>query len=182
VTVEGVRGAVLGGVDTIEHGPHVLDEELLRLMRRAGTILIPTLESYDFAATGRQDHVYGRWVAERAGRRLGGRMQVLKRAHDLGIRIALGTGAGAPPRGGRNARELELLVDAGLSPLQALEVAGLGSAHALDRARSIGTLTRGRRADILVLRMDPLRDISVLRDQATIEAIVQPRRLEGRSN
>ncbi|MGH2713903.1 MAG: amidohydrolase family protein [Thermoleophilaceae bacterium] len=179
VTVAGTRSAVLGGVDTIEHGPHVLDEELLKTMRDRGTVLVPTLESYDFAATGRQDHVFGRWVAERAARRLTGRMAVVRRAYELGVPLALGTGAGAPPRGGRNTRELELLVEAGLTPLETLRVATQGSAAALGREREIGSIKKGRRADILVLRADPLVSIGTLRDQDTIERIVQPRYAGG---
>ena len=179
VTAEGTRRAVVGGVDTIEHGPHELDESVLKLMSKQRTFLVPTLESYDFASKGRQDHVFGRWVGERAGRRLVTRMEVVRRAYELGVPLALGTGAGPPPRGGRNARELELLVDAGLPPLEVLRIATSASAEAVGRDHVVGAIKPGRRADMLVLRADPVADIGTLRDRRTIERIVHPRRLDG---
>jgi imidazolonepropionase-like amidohydrolase len=179
VTVEGTRRAVLGRVDTVEHGPHELDQSLLKLMSKQRTVLVPTLESYDFASQGRQDHVFGRWVGERAGRRLITRMEVVRRAYELGVPIALGTGAGPPPRGGRNARELELLVRAGLPALEVLRIATSASAEAVGRGDVVGSIKAGRRADILVLRADPVADIASLRDRRTIERIVHPRWLDA---
>jgi imidazolonepropionase-like amidohydrolase len=179
VTVEGTRRAVVGHVDTVEHGPHTLDDSLLRMMRKQGTFLIPTLESYDFASKGRQDHIFGRWVGERAGKRLVSRMEVVRRAYELGVPLALGTGAGPPPRGGRNARELELLVDAGVPALEVLRIATSASAEAVGRSDVVGSIKAGRRADILVLRTDPVADIGSLRDRRTIERIVHPRRLDA---
>ena len=172
--VEGTRNAVLGGIDTIEHGPHTMDEALIELMAKNGTVLVPTLSVFDFAARGKQDHVFPKWVGERSKRWLEGRMQFVMAAKKSGVTIAGGSDSGSPPRGGNNAHEVELLVRAGMSPLEAITACTLGGAKAIGRAEQIGSLQAGRRADMLVLARDPLEDISVLVDQACIERIVQP--------
>jgi imidazolonepropionase-like amidohydrolase len=173
--LDGTRNAVLGGVDTIEHGPHEIDEKLIELMRRSKTVLVPTLSVFDFAARGRQDHIFPKWVGERAKRWLEGRSAFVCAAKQAGVTIAVGSDSGAPPRGGNNAHELELLVRAGLSPLEAIQAATQGSAIAIGREPSIGTIQKGRRADILVVAKDPVANVSVLVDHANISEIVQPR-------
>jgi len=173
--VEGTRNAVLGGIDTVEHGPHTMDEALIELMVKKGTVLVPTLSVFDFAARGKQDHVFPKWVGERAKRWLEGRMRFVMAAKKAGVTIAGGSDSGAPPRGGNNAHEVELLVRAGMSPLEAISAATLGGATAIGLADRIGSIQAGRRADILVLARDPLADISVLVDHDNIVQIVQPR-------
>lgn len=171
--VEGTRRALIGGVDTIEHGPHEYDASLLKLMRKTNAVLDPTLGVFDQAARGDFDHVYPKWVGERARRWMEGRTTVVRAARDLGITISMGTDSGPPPRGGRNALELDALVRAGLSPLEAISAGTRGSAMALGIENEVGTIVPGMRADVLVLRADPLADIRSLQDHRNIEHIVQ---------
>src|SRR4051812_35178 len=132
-TDEGIRRATLAGFDTIEHG-YGASRETLLLMKERGTVLVPTMAAAEAIA------LYGGWrpesgkvppgvAASRASVRL---------AHDLGITIAFGTDAGVFPHG-QNARELELMVEAGLAP------AGAGPAGARAPAPRLppGSKTRG---------------------------------------
>ncbi|MGH2384766.1 MAG: amidohydrolase family protein [Candidatus Limnocylindria bacterium] len=171
--IEGTRNALIGGVDTIEHGPHELDEGILELMREKDAVLDPTLGVFDQAAKGHFDHVYPRWVGERARRWMRGRAAMIRAARDLGITISMGTDSGPPPRGGRNAAELEALVEAGLTPLEALSAGTRGGAIALGIEHEVGTIAVGMRADVLVLRADPVADIRSLQDHDSIERIIQ---------
>jgi imidazolonepropionase-like amidohydrolase len=86
-----------------------------------------------------------------------------RRAIRAGVRIALGTDAGVFTHG-TNAREFELLVQAGLSPQEALLAATRNAADALGRSAELGTLERGKRADLVAVLGDPLQDVRVLQD------------------
>jgi imidazolonepropionase-like amidohydrolase len=171
--VEGTRRALVGGVDTIEHGPAELSDDLLELMLKSKVVFDPTLGVFEQAAKGEMDHIYPKWVGERARRWMDGRAAMVRAARDLGIPISMGTDSGPPPRGGRNAAELESLVTAGLSPLEAIRAGTWGSATALGIQEQVGTLKAGMLADILVLGADPLADIKSLQDYRNIEQIIQ---------
>jgi imidazolonepropionase-like amidohydrolase len=85
----------------------------------------------------------------------------LKKLWDSGVRVAFGTDTGPPARfqGYFEHRELELMVQAGLRPEDALRAATANSAAALGIARDFGTLEKGKRADMILLGGDPLQDI-----------------------
>jgi imidazolonepropionase-like amidohydrolase len=94
------------------------------------------------------------------------------------VRIATGTDAGADlvPHG-CNAMELELLTTIGMSPLQAITAATRTAAEVLDMADTIGTLERGRFADLLVVKGNPLEDIRLLQDHAAIRSVIKEGRI-----
>lgn len=169
----GARNAVVGGVDTLEHGPHAPDEDLLRLMRSSGTVFVPTLSVFEWAATGGVSHGLPAWAAKRAERWLPGRRAAVAAAAAEGIPIAVGTDSGGPPRGGRNAEELVALARAGLGALGAIRAGTLDSARALGLAGEVGTIQPGLRADLVIWRRDPLSDISALLDPTAVELVVQ---------
>jgi imidazolonepropionase-like amidohydrolase len=89
----------------------------------------------------------------------------LRRVRDAGIPIAMGTDAGNPLtlRGPAVYGEMEAMQDAGLTPMQVLVAATAGGAHALGRDQDLGTLTAGKRADLLVLDADPTEDVRAFR-------------------
>jgi imidazolonepropionase-like amidohydrolase len=151
--------AVRAGVDTIEHGAW-LDDETVGEMARRGTWYVPTFAIY-------------RWHAERgtalrqarARELIAPHRESFARALAAGVRIALGTDSGAYGHG-ETAVELAHMVEAGLSPAEAI-VAGTGrAATCLGIDGETGTLAAGMAADVLVLERDPLRDISVAADPA----------------
>jgi imidazolonepropionase-like amidohydrolase len=151
--------AVRAGVDTIEHGAW-LDDETVGEMARRGTWYVPTFAIY-------------RWHAERgtalrqacARELIAPHRESFARAQAAGVRIALGTDSGAYGHG-ETAVELAHMVEAGLSPADAI-VAGTGrAATCLGIDGETGTLAAGMAADVLVLERDPLRDITVAADPA----------------
>lgn len=169
----GALNAVRGGVDTLEHGPSALDGELVELLTERGTTLVPTLSVFEWASTdGPSDGLPG-WAAERAASWLPGRRAMARAAAVAGVTVAVGTDSGGAPRGGRNAAELVALVSAGFSPLEAIRAATQSSAHALGIGEDVGTIEAGKRADLLVLRADPSRDVGVFCDPTALELIIQ---------
>ncbi|MBX9403051.1 amidohydrolase family protein [Lysobacter sp. BMK333-48F3] len=159
---EAIRRAVLGGVDSIEHGTYV-DEEGLRLMKAHGTWFVPTISpnAYTFDKAD-QSGYFPPVVAAKikaAGLR---NLQTTARAYRAGVKIASGSDAGVYPHG-ENARELQLLVQAGLPPMRAIQAATLHAAQMLGIDRETGAVAEGKQADIVAVAGDPVADIGLLR-------------------
>jgi len=102
-----------------------------------------------------------------------------RRAAEAGVRIALGTDTYRSLRDywGRNAYELELMAERGLSPEQALLAATRNAADALGAGDRLGTLEPGKLADLLVVDGEPDRDVRVLQDPARLQVVVQEGRI-----
>ena len=167
----GSLAAVRGRADTLEHGPHDVDDELIALAVANGTTLVPTLTVFEWAG-GERSELPG-WAAERAAGWLDGRRAMVRAAHAAGVPIAVGTDSGAPPRGGNNGEEVVALGRAGLTPTQALRAATLDGARALGLGDEIGSVEVGKWADLVLWRRNPADDLSVLTDKTAIATIVQ---------
>jgi imidazolonepropionase-like amidohydrolase len=175
---EAVKLALRAGADTIEHGTR-LDDEAIALFRRTRAILVPTLstlfsvlelgQALDLAPKQRQEMEVNHplWL------------QSFRLAREAGIPIAAGGDIGNRYPHGANARELELLVREGLSPLAAIHAATGMAARALRRADALGSLVPGKVADLLVVGGDPLGDIRILQDPARLWMVVQGGRTVG---
>ncbi len=160
-TDEGIRRAVLAGVRTIEHG-YGASESTLRLMKERGVVLCPTLAASDAVAR------YSGWDGkEPAPPRVAKARAAFQAALRQGVTIANGSDVGVFAHG-ENARELELLVQGGVSPAQALHAATAGAAAVLGRAEERGRLESGLVADLVLLGRDPLTDISATRAVRTV--------------
>jgi imidazolonepropionase-like amidohydrolase len=149
--------AVRAGVDTIEHGGW-LDDEGAAEMARRGTWYVPTFSVYRWHGT-----LGPAFKQERAQAMREDHLQSFARAMRAGVRVAMGTDAGGYGYGD-NALELQLLVEAGMTPAQAIEASTRRAAECLGLQREVGTLEAGKEADLLVLDTNPLGDISVLRE------------------
>lgn len=177
--VEGLAGARLvvdAGVDTIEHGLSLhRDPALLDSMARTGIVLVPTLSTFhDLAERFTTD--FPPALVEQAKRQLEEAYATLAAAHAAGVVLAMGHDSGPP---GDNAIELVRMVDGGLSPLEGIAAATLGSARALGLPDA-GTVTTGAVADLLVIDGDPLSDVDMLRDPERIWMVVQAGRVVAR--
>jgi len=151
------RDATEAGVDSIEHGTFIRDETL-EAMKARGVYLVPTLLV---------QHQLGRGLdrlppelAVKARQAVEAAPAMVRRALEIGVKIALGTDSGVC-RHGINAREMGLLVNAGMSPIAALKSATSVNAELLGLDSKIGTLEAGKRADIIALPGDPGQDIRV---------------------
>ncbi len=165
----GTRLAVQEGVDTIEHGLSLHREpRLLELMAERGIVLVPTLTTFHDLAE-RFTEEFAPALVEQAKRQLEEAYATLVAAREAGVVLAMGHDSGPP---GDNAIELVRMVQGGLSPLQGISAATLGSARALGR-QELGTLTPGALADAIVLDGNPLEDIRLLNDPARIWAVLQ---------
>jgi imidazolonepropionase-like amidohydrolase len=173
-TYHGVRNALLGGVDTIEHGTPEVHEDLFEMMLERGAFLVPTMATVHRVAYEGAEWDVSAAAIESAKRELDGRQRMVRAAHERGIPIATGSDAGARAGFGLLAtRELELLVEVGMTPMEAISAATSVSAAALGLQRDVGTLAVGKLADIVVVDGDPLADIRLLQDRSRVRYVVQ---------
>ena len=156
---EAIRRAVMGGVDSIEHGTF-LNAEDMKLMVEHGTWYVPTLTAGDYVA--QQAKVPGFYPPQVAAKATAIGPLILAtagRAYKAHLKIAFGTDAGVYPHG-NNAHEFELMVQAGMPPLFVLQAATVNAAQLLRQEKDLGSLTAGKWADVVAVDGDPLQDIS----------------------
>ena len=139
----------------------------LRRMAGQGTFFVPTLLVYVYHRESASPHVRARAHALQPHH-----VASIQRALELGVPIAAGTDAGGHGHP-KNAGELQCLVDAGLTPMQALRAGTQWAAQCLALEREVGTLEKGRLADLVVVHGNPLDDIKVLLDPARIELVLK---------
>jgi imidazolonepropionase-like amidohydrolase len=178
-TAEATRRAHRAGVDTIEHGTE-LDEECLRLFVETGAFMVPTISiRSERAMRGRTAGQAPPEVVRKYAEIAATGDKWFRRACEAGVRMALGTDTYRSLRDywGRNAYELELMVERGLSPDQALLTATRNAAAALGAEDRLGTLEPGKLADLLVVDSEPDRDVRVLQDHARIHVVMREGRI-----
>jgi imidazolonepropionase-like amidohydrolase len=160
---DGINAALAAGADSIEHGT-LLDDESIRLFKRGGAWYVPTLSTVNgyLERIAANPNAYPPEVRAKIDWRIGITGKALQKAVPAGVRIAFGTDAGVSKHG-RNADEFELMVRHGMTPTAALEAATVGAADLLGLAGEIGTIEPGKRADIIAVAGDPIRDVTVLK-------------------
>lgn len=161
---DGINLALRLGADSIEHGT-IFDDETLRLFRQSGAYYVPTLSTVNgyIERLEADPNAYPPEVLPKIRWRISITGESLRRAVPAGVRIAFGTDAGVSKHG-RNADEFALMVQHGMTPMQALEAATVNAADLLGLADEIGSLEPGKRADIVAVDGDPLQDVTVLTD------------------
>jgi imidazolonepropionase-like amidohydrolase len=155
-------------VDSIEHGCLVGQEpDLLKMMADQGSYLVPTFTVFTFHATQGNSHAQAEAQEFRQQH-----IDTVQQAMLAGVKVVAGTDAGGWEHG-NNAKELELLVAAGMTPMQAVVAATGWAAGCLGLDHSIGTIETGKSADLIVVDGDPLADISVLQDKKRIRLVMK---------
>ena len=151
---EGVKAALRHGVRSIEHGI-LLDDEAIELLLSTGAWLVPTLHApRAVIAAAEAGLPLPQSAVDKAKFFSAAHFESVGRAHQAGVRIAMGTDCGVGPHG-TNLEELELMVQAGMTPLETLHATTGSAAALLDVAEDRGTLRPGLRADLVVVDGSP---------------------------
>ena len=159
---QAIDHAILAGVDSIEHGTYS-DDESYRLMKEHGTFLVPTLLVADaiYQTAVKTPDRLPPTVAEKAIALTPTMMGNAGRAYRAGVKIAFGTDQGATSDRNK-AEEFALLVKAGLTPMDAIFAATRNAAELIGTPQDIGSIQKGRYADIVAVKGNPLSDITIL--------------------
>jgi imidazolonepropionase-like amidohydrolase len=158
---EAIRRAVLGGVDSIEHGTF-MDEADMKLMKQHGTWYVPTIIAGKYVEQMAAKPGYYPPQVARKAKEVGPIIQATAgRAYKAGVKIAFGTDASVYPHG-QNAREFEYMVQAGMPPMYVIQAATTHAAALLHKSDELGQIQPGRHADVVAVPGNPLEDITTL--------------------
>ncbi len=173
-TADTVKNALEAGVDDVEHGSF-LDDEAIKMFIEKKTYLVPTLTT--FHVSEKSEHM--RRKKEEVRKAVAANFT---KAYKAGIRIAVGTDIflqeHPDPVHGDNAYELELMVRYGMSEMEAIMAATKNTSEVLGLENKLGTIEKGKLADIIIIEGDPLKDIKVLRDKKNIRKVMKGGKIE----
>jgi imidazolonepropionase-like amidohydrolase len=157
---EGIKNAILAGIDSIEHAS-LIDDEGIRLAKEHGTYLVMDIYNDDYILNDAPK--WGLPTENLEKERMVGRLQRenFRKAVQAGVKMAFGTDAGVYPHGD-NARQFFYMVKFGMTPAQAIRAATSSAADLIGRAQNVGTIEAGKYADIIAVNADPLADVRAL--------------------
>jgi imidazolonepropionase-like amidohydrolase len=156
MALHGVHNSVEAGVDSIEHGNYIADDDL-KTMASRGIFYVPTIYVGDYVAQGRAAAGAPVWL-----KMVSIHEDTFRRALKAGVKIAFGTDAGGFDWNVNPAKEFPYMVKWGMTPGQAIRAATASAAELLDMQDRVGTVEAGKLADIVAVPGDPLKDITVL--------------------
>jgi imidazolonepropionase-like amidohydrolase len=156
----GIKFAVLAGVDSIEHGSYINDEDIA-LMKERGTYLVPTVYLEDWLIENVNVLGLTPNMIEKAKTVLPIAQANLSHAFKSGVKVALGTDSAVYPHG-LNGHEFGKMVDMGLTPLQSIQAGTVNAADLLGWSDRVGTLEPGKFADIVAVEGDPVANVHLL--------------------
>ena len=164
---DGINAALRAGVDSIDHGSF-LDRESIRLFRQTGAYLVPTLSpSYKIPAQMEGNPFFTDAIKAKALAASAASKANFGSAYEAGVKIAFGTDS-AVTRHGENADEFGMMVDSGMTEMDAIRSATVVAAALIEMSETLGTIEPGKIADIIAVDASPLDDITVLEDVAVV--------------
>lgn len=170
----GIMNALRAGIDTIEHGVY-LDDETVAYMIEHGVAYIPTIAAlYNIEVNGVEAGIPD-WAVAKTMKVKPHHFESVRMAREAGVKIAMGTDAGTPFNyHGRNLDEIRLLAElGGFAPLAAVESGTRVAAEVLGLDDQIGTIEKGKLADLIVVAGNPLDDLKILSDADNIKVVMQ---------
>jgi imidazolonepropionase-like amidohydrolase len=179
-TDQAVKNAITAGAHCIEHAPYATDETLHEMAEK-GVYLVPTLSvRSDFGVAGRVSGGADPHITAKSKRMNASKPDILARARKAGVKIGCGTDMFLALRElwGRNAMELQLMVEQGMPPMEAIVSATKTSAEVIGIEKDTGTLEAGKWADLIVFDGDPLADIASLQELNRIKMVMKSGSIE----
>jgi imidazolonepropionase-like amidohydrolase len=159
---EGIKRAIRGGVNSIEHGSF-MDEEGIELMKKYGTYLVPTIIAGKSVADSAKILGYYTDIVTPKALAIGPLIQgMFAKAYKAGVKIAFGTDAGVYAHG-KNWKEFVYMTEAGMPILECIKAATVNAADLLGVSNILGTIEKGKLADIIAIDGDILKDVSSMR-------------------
>ncbi|AEW03264.1 amidohydrolase [Niastella koreensis] len=158
---EAMKRAVRAGVNSIEHGT-LMDDEVMQLMKQHGTYFVPTITAgRSVADSARKPGYYPALVTPKA-LAIGPKIQsTFAKAYKAGVKIAFGTDAGVYAHG-KNWMEFVYMTEVGMPPMEAIQSATVSAADLIGVSDKIGSIEKGKLADIIAVDGDPLKDIQLM--------------------
>ncbi|WAA08545.1 metal-dependent hydrolase family protein [Fervidibacillus albus] len=173
---EGIKNAIRAGIHSIEHGIY-LDDEAIELMLEKGTYLVPTLlapvsvlEQFESSSN------IPKHAEQKSREVIDIHRESFSKAYRAGVKIAMGTDAGVMPHG-TNLRELGLMVDGGMSPMEAIVATTKTAAELMGWEDKLGTVEEGKLADLVITKTDPLKSITSLENPENIVIVIKEGKL-----
>ena len=164
---DGINAALRAGVDTIDHGSF-LDKESIRLFRQTGAYLVPTLSpSYKIPAQMEGNPFFTDAIKAKARAASAASKANFGSAYEAGVKIAFGTDT-AVTKHGENADEFGMMVESGMTEMDAIRSATVVAAELLEMSDTLGTIEPGKMADIIAVESSPLDDITVLENVSVV--------------
>lgn len=170
---QAIKNAIMAGIDSVEHGSY-LDDEAIEMMLKNGTFLVPTLLAVHRIIQYGETGGIPEYAVQKAKSVRDNHMASFGRALEAGVKIAMGTDAGTPYNvHGENLNELPLMVQGGMTPMQAIVASTRMGAELLDLDNQVGTLVPGKLADLIVMDGNPLEDINLFKDAEKIVHVMK---------
>jgi len=170
---QGIMDALRAGIDSIEHGIYLTDE-IISFMIENKVFFIPTIAALHHIEKMGVAGGIPAWAVKKSAVVAPHHRASIKKAHQAGVAIAMGTDAGTPFNyHGKNLMEIPLLVRHGLSPLEALMAATGIASKVLGMENQIGTIEQGKMADLVLVRQNPLDDIDILNESDAIVRVMK---------
>lgn len=174
---EGIKNAVRAGIHSIEHGIY-LDDEAIELMCENKTFLVPTLLApIGVLEAAEKSGTMPEHAIEKTREVIEIHRESMAKAHKAGVKIAMGTDAGVIPHG-TNLRELSLMCQIGMTSMEAIVATTKTAAECLGWDDRLGTIEKGKLADLIIAKTDPIADIQSLEHPDNIVMVMKGGRIE----